>query len=120
MRHFVRISLIAVCALASPGAGAHAFLDHAVPAVGSTLRNAPAEVSIWFTQELEPSFSGAEVMNANGNRVDRNDPHVDRSDATLLHLSLLPLAPGTYRVHWHVLSVDTHRTEGNFTFTIAP
>jgi methionine-rich copper-binding protein CopC len=26
--------------------------------------------------------------------------------------------PGTYKVNWRVLSVDTHRTEGNFTFRI--
>jgi hypothetical protein len=31
-----------------------------------------------------------------------------------------PLMPGVYQVHWHVISVDTHRTEGNFSFTVAP
>jgi methionine-rich copper-binding protein CopC len=30
------------------------------------------------------------------------------------------LAPGTYRVMWRVISVDTHQTEGAFTFTIGP
>jgi methionine-rich copper-binding protein CopC len=28
------------------------------------------------------------------------------------------LSPGTYRVHWHVLSVDTHKTEGSFSFRV--
>jgi hypothetical protein len=32
----------------------------------------------------------------------------------------MPLTPGTYRVSWRVVSVDTHPTEGNFTFTIKP
>jgi len=91
-----------------------------MPAVGSTVRAPPAEVSAWFTQELEPAFSGMEVTDAAGNRCDNGDPHVDGSDRTLLQVSLKPLAPGTYRVHWHVLSVDTHRTEGNFNFVVAP
>jgi len=35
-------------------------------------------------------------------------------------MAVPPLAPGRYRVKWHVLSVDTHVTEGDFTFTVAP
>jgi methionine-rich copper-binding protein CopC len=36
----------------------------------------------------------------------------------VLHVGLKPLPPGTYRVHWRVLSVDTHTTEGSFTFQV--
>ena len=35
-------------------------------------------------------------------------------------VSAPPLAPGRYTVHWRVLSVDTHVTEGTFAFTVAP
>ena len=35
-----------------------------------------------------------------------------------MRVSLKSLSPGTYRVRWHVLSVDTHKTEGSFTFTV--
>ena len=28
------------------------------------------------------------------------------------------LSPGAYKVHWHVLSVDTHTTQGTFTFHV--
>jgi methionine-rich copper-binding protein CopC len=52
--------------------------------------------------------------------VDKGDAHVDAGDATLLWVSLPSLAPGTYRVTWRVLSVDTHVTEGDFTFEVAP
>ena len=31
-----------------------------------------------------------------------------------------PLSPGTYKVIWRVLSVDTHRTQGNFSFRVGP
>jgi copper resistance protein C len=101
-------------------AGAHAFLDHATPAVGSAVRASPAQVKLWFTQQLEPAFSTARVWDRSGKRVDQGDPQVDLADATLLRVSLPQLAPGTYRVTWRVLSVDTHVTEGDFTFDVAP
>ncbi|HJS62184.1 MAG TPA: copper resistance protein CopC, partial [Pseudolabrys sp.] len=28
--------------------------------------------------------------------------------------------PGTYKVFWRVLSVDTHRAQGDFTFRVGP
>jgi copper resistance protein C len=106
--------------VSTPEALAHAFLDHAAPAVGSTVRGSPAEVRLWFTQELEPAFSTVRVLDGNGRQVDRMDKQVDPRDATLLRVSLPQLAPGTYRVVWRVLSVDTHVTEGDFTFEAAP
>jgi len=101
-------------------AGAHALLDHATPAVGSAVRASPAQVKLWFTQKLEPAFSSVRVLDRRGKQVDKGDSQVDRADATLLHVSLPQLAPGTYRVTWRVLSVDTHVTEGDFTFNVIP
>jgi methionine-rich copper-binding protein CopC len=101
-------------------AGAHAFLDHATPAVGSAVRASPAQVKLWFTQKLEPAFSSVRVLDRSGKQVDKGDPVVDRADATLLRVSLPQLAPGTYRVTWRVLSVDSHVTEGDFTFNVIP
>jgi hypothetical protein len=101
-------------------AGAHAFLDHATPAVGSAVRASPAQVKLWFTQKLEPAFSSVRVLDRSGKQVDKGEPQVDRADATLLSVSLPQLAPGTYRVMWRVLSVDTHVTEGDFTFNVTP
>ena len=101
-------------------ADAHAFLDHAVPAVGNSVRAAPAQLKLWFTQRLEPAFSTVKVQDGAGKRVDKGDGQVDRADATLLQVSLPPLAPGKYRVMWRVLSVNTHVTEGDFTFDVVP
>jgi copper resistance protein C len=98
-------------------AGAHAHLDRASPAPDSMVQAAPNEVTLWFTQSLEPSFSSAEVRDSSGARVDRG-ARVDEADSTLLHVTLTPLPPGTYSVHWRVVSVDTHRTEGDFSFRV--
>ena len=73
---------------------------------------------MWFTEKLEPAFGSAEVHNAAGARVDLGRARVDRTNPTVLHVGVKPLPPGTYRVHWRVLSVDTHTTEGSFTFQV--
>jgi copper resistance protein C len=99
-------------------AWAHAFLDHSEPEVGGTVTNSPGEVRIWFTQDLEPAFSSMSVRNALGKEVDKRDAHVDARIQSLLKISLPPLPVGTYTVIWQVVSVDTHRTQGHFEFTV--
>lgn len=97
---------------------AHAFLDHAEPKVGSTVTAPPTEVKIWYTQELEPAFSSVQVTDAQGRELDKKDVRLDAQDKSLLIVSVPPLAAGTYTVTWHVVSVDTHRTQGHFEFTV--
>jgi len=41
-------------------------------------------------------------------------------DPRQLSVPLKPMTPGTYTVEWHATSVDTHKTEGHFSFTLAP
>src|SRR5579863_3001687 len=106
------LAVLASTALASPGAFAHAFLDHATPLVGSTVHGSPADVKVWFTQGLEPAFSSLQVVDQNGAQVDKKDKAIDPGDPTLMKVSLPTLPPGKYKVLWHVLSVDTHTTDG--------
>jgi methionine-rich copper-binding protein CopC len=101
--------------LAITPARTHAFLDRASPLVGSTVPSAPHEVALSFTQTLEPAFSSVPVTDASGGRVDQGKPRVSGST---MSVGLKSIGPGTYHVHWRVLSVDTHTTEGNFTFHI--
>jgi methionine-rich copper-binding protein CopC len=97
---------------------AHAFLKDADPGVGSTIQRSPSEVRIRFTENIEPAVSSIQVFDASGKEVDKRDLHLDRSDHALLHISLPSLSPGTYKVVWRVVSVDTHVTNGNFTFRV--
>ena len=114
-----RLSLIAVIPLllwfATGEVGAHAFLDHAEPRVGNKVAAPPREVTLWFTQKLEPAFSTVTVTNAAGERVDTGKARVS---GTQMAVSLRPVGGGTYHVNWRVLSVDTHTTHGNFTFQV--
>jgi methionine-rich copper-binding protein CopC len=118
-RMIVAAAVLAV-AFGAPTVQAHAFLDHASPAVGSTVPTAPETVTMWFTQELEPAFTTATVTDASGNTVDASPAQVDPKDPTELRVVLKKLSPGTYTVSWHALSVDTHTTTGHFTFEIKP
>jgi copper resistance protein C len=112
------IIAFATATLVSGAAVAHAFLDHALPAVGATVAQAPTEVTLWFTQALEPAFTGCVVTNAAGQRVDTGRVTIDAKDPQELHVPLTALPPGDYKVSWHALSVDTHRTVGDFNFTV--
>jgi methionine-rich copper-binding protein CopC len=101
--------------LATSEASAHAMLDHAEPRVGNKVATTPREVTLWFTQKLEPAFSTVTVTNSAGQRVDTGKPRVSGNQ---MSIALRAGGSGTYHVTWHVLSVDTHRTEGNFTFQV--
>lgn len=114
MRLFISVLLL-LAAVGSGGAQAHAFLDHASPLVGSTVRAAPHEVSLWFTQNLEPAFSSVQVTDAQGGRVDQGKAQIS---GNTMRIGLKALGSGTYRVRWRALSVDTHTTEGSFSFTV--
>jgi copper resistance protein C len=102
-------------------ASAHAFLDRAEPRVGAEVRHSPGAVKIWFTEQPEHAFSAIRVFDAQGKEVDKKDTHTDPDDAKALDVSIpADLPPGTYKVEWKVLSIDTHRTQGDFKFTIKP
>ena len=116
MKRIVIFFLILVAA--SPRLNAHAFLKDADPGVGSTIQTSPSEVRIRFTENIEPAVSSIRVFDASGKEVDKRDLYLDRSDHTLLHVSLPRLGAGIYKVVWRVVSVDTHVTNGNFTFRV--
>jgi copper resistance protein C len=116
MRRSALIGITSLLFLVLPvAADAHALLDRAEPRVGNTLASPPREVTLWFTQKLEPAFSGITVTNAAGQRVDSGKTSVSGDH---MSVSLRPGGSGTYHVNWHVLSVDSHKTEGNFTFQV--
>ena len=115
MRTTVIVVTVLFVVLGNGAARAHAFLDHASPVVGSTVPTAPHEVSLAFTQNLEAAFSSVEVTDGSGARVDLGTPQISGST---MQVGLKLLSPGTYHVHWQALSVDTHKTEGSFTFQV--
>ena len=109
---------LAALAIAPAAVRAHAFLDHSDPAVGSTVAAPPAVMHLWFTQQLEPAFSWVTVTDKSGATVSDGPATIDPSNRQEFDVKLKLLAPGSYKVKWHALSVDTHTTEGDFAFSV--
>ena len=105
---------LGIACLATPALG-HAFLQHADPGAGANLKSPPARVVLVFTEKLEPVFSGITVSDAAGHNIEAGTAVIGGNSIVA---PLLPLRPGRYRVIWHAVSVDTHRTEGAYSFTV--
>ncbi len=93
---------------------AHAMLERASPSAGTAASGSPGAVRMWFTEKLESKFSGATITGPSGQKVGGR-ASVSGSQMTV---GLPRLGAGLYRVNWHAVSVDTHRTEGSFTFEV--
>lgn len=115
MRNFIVVALLSLIASAT-GAQAHAHLDHATPPAGGTVASAPHDVTLSFTENLEPAFSTIAVTDTSGARVDQGKADVN---GNTMGIGLQSLPAGIYTVHWHAVSVDTHTTEGTFTFHVS-
>jgi copper resistance protein C len=114
MRKFNFVALFLISVGFATTVQAHAMLDHASPPVGGTVGSSPGQVTLYFTQQLEPKFSGAEVRNVSGARVDRGKS----VSGNVMRIGVGALPAGAYTVTWHVLSVDTHTTQGSFNFHV--
>jgi methionine-rich copper-binding protein CopC len=119
-RTFIFLLALGLAAFGIPPSAvqAHVTPDHSEPRVGSTVKTPPQIVRIWFDGYLEPAFSTIKVYSKDEKRVDKQNGQVSGSDPTLLEVGLPRLLPGRYRVIWNVVAVDSHRTEGDFWFTV--
>lgn len=122
-----RLALLAVplalwLAFALPQvASAHAILLRSDPAKDSLLRQAPSQVRMWFSEDLNPVLTTAVVINAASQRVDNNDAHISPADPREMDVTLHPhLQPSVYIVLYRTHSADDgHILRGSFLFKLA-
>jgi len=107
------LSVLALCSLASP-AFADAILQKSSPARGAKVKS-PTHVVLHFSEPLEPAFSGALLLDSDGRNVSGAPVKID---GTELMMTPGSLSPGIYHVAWHAVGHDTHRREGEFSFTV--
>ncbi len=115
--------LFAAAALSIAFAGqamAHAHLKSAVPAADSTVKAAPSELDLTFSEGLNLKFSGIKITGPGKMAVKTGEASLMDKDATLMVPVTDKLAPGKYTVEWHALSTDGHKTNGIYSFTVAP
>ena len=110
----------AIVALAAP-AYAHAMLDRAVPAVGAVVHAAPTEIRLEFSEGVEAVLSRVSLTDEQGKAIPLGPATTAKGDRRILVTPVSgALSPGAYRVTWRVVSVDSHVTQGDFSFTVRP
>jgi methionine-rich copper-binding protein CopC len=107
---------LALAALTAGPAYAHAMLEQANPAAGAVLSAAPKEIVLRFSEPLEGTFSTLTIKASDGTVM----PGAAHTSDRTMRATMKALAPGRYQVLWRVVSVDTHHSEGSYTFTVKP
>src|SRR6266702_658932 len=111
--------VVGVSLLAPAPVLAHAYLDHADPPPGSTIAQAPMQLRLTFSEQVDSAFSQVHVLNARRETVDRGDSAVAADDPRAMVVSVQPGLPdGAYTVTWRTLSADDgHSESGAYTLT---
>ncbi len=117
-----RIPLVIGLTLGFVGeASAHAHLKTATPAADTTVTAAPSELRLGFTEGVNLKFTGVSVTGPAGAPVSTGAAALAPGDDKMLVVPVsVPLAPGVYKVTWHALATDGHKTDGSYGFTVKP
>ena len=115
----LRLSLFLAGCLTSAGAFAHAHLQQPLPAAGSEVDASPQALTLSFSEGIETQFSGVTLTGPQQKAIPLGKPvRSDNNKAQLTVPVEQALTPGAYTVNWHVVSVDGHKTKGQYTFTV--
>ena len=96
---------------------AHSFPESEAPAAGQTLNEPPSEVTIKYDAPIEKLFAQLAVIDSSGQDLAQGAPAVS-DDGYILTVKLPRLKPGNYLVKWRVVGIDTHHTEGSYSFSV--
>jgi len=107
----------AMCVHAAP-ALAHSMLVKAEPPRRAVLTTAPAQVRLWFNEEIEGDYASLIVLDAEKHPVTEIKPQLAPDDQKSIVLPLPELVPGKYSVKFRVLSLDGHVIQSSFDFTV--
>ena len=120
---FASLTLLTSVSLSSL-AFAHAHLESQLPVADSTV-TAPKELRLRFSEGIEEKFTKVSITSTapSGKTMVEAVPDIATDPAdnkTLIVTPVAPLAAGQYKIEWHAVSVDTHKSEGSYSFTVSP
>lgn len=117
----IKRSLTTVALLASLlGAStvfAHAHLKSAEPAADSHVA-APTDLRLTFTEGVEATFTKVSLSKDGTEIAIKGLATPDADKKRLVVTPAAPLAAGTYKVQWNAVSVDTHKSSGEYSFKV--
>lgn len=103
----------------SPAVLAHAHLQNQSPAADAQVSVPVNHLTLTFSEDIEPGLSQVNVFTQPGNQpvpgLLKSNPS---SRNELLMTFKQPLAAGHYQVNWQVISVDSHKTQGSYDFSV--
>lgn len=110
------VTVLVMLLLSAAPASAHAVLLRTEPSPQSTVKEAPGEVRLHFSESVEAAFGAVRIFDVDGKRVDEGK----RVSAGGGRTVVVPadLADGTYTVTWRVVSTDGHLIRGAFQFYV--
>ncbi|TPI13006.1 copper homeostasis periplasmic binding protein CopC [Mesorhizobium sp. B4-1-3] len=112
-------SAVAPLTLSNP-AYAHAKLEAAQPPINGTVKDAPTELDLKFSEELNLKFTGVKVTGPDKKEIKTDGDMLMDGDKTFMVNLPAGLGAGNYKVEWHALSQDGHKTHGTYKFTVKP
>ncbi|MDQ4068414.1 MAG: copper resistance protein CopC/CopD, partial [Actinomycetota bacterium] len=120
MRRVASFGTLVIALVLAPAAPAvaHAELRSSVPANGATLTEAPRQVVLRFTQDVETTFGSVRIFDAAARRVDDGRVAHAGGDRAAVVVAVPRLADGPYVVTWRVVSADAHTARGAITFHV--
>ncbi|HHT0302083.1 TPA: CopC domain-containing protein YobA [Raoultella planticola] len=105
--------------LVSTAALAHAHLQQQTPAADSTVTGSPESLTLSFSEGIETAFSAVTLTGPQQKAVATGKlARSDSNKAQLIVPLTQPLSAGEYTVDWHVVSVDGHKTKGQYHFSV--
>ncbi|MNI19083.1 Copper resistance protein C precursor [compost metagenome] len=117
LKHALTTTALLASLLGASSVWAHAHLKEQTPAADSTV-SAPAQLRLEFSEGVEATFSKV-TLSKDGAEVPVKSVASEGSDKKILIVTpAAPLAAGAYKVEWHVVSVDTHKSEGAYGFKV--
>ncbi|HBR1933087.1 CopC domain-containing protein YobA [Klebsiella quasipneumoniae] len=115
----LRLSVAFAGLLTAAGALAHAHLQQQIPAAGAQLAASPQTLTLSFSEGIEPAFSGVTVTGPQQHAVATGKLTRSADNPAQVTVPVVEtLPPGEYTVAWHVVSVDGHKTKGQYTFSV--
>lgn len=99
---------------------AHAHLKGSNPAANSRVV-APNELRLMFSEGVEAAFTQV-TISKDGAPLEVKSLATEGTDKKTLMVTpaATPLRAGEYKVEWHAVSVDTHKSEGSYSFKVSP
>lgn len=108
--------VVGLLLLLTPEAAAHAELVETSPANGAHLEAAPPEVTLRFSETVNPVRGGFTLLDGNGKTLAQ--PAASGSGARITMPLPDSLGDGVYLINWRVVSADSHPIHGAFVFSV--